>query len=777
MPRQAGAVIENNFSKGLITEATGLKFPENACTETQNCIFDWTGQVSRRLGIDLEVNHNDKTINRGSLAVSTFLWKNVAGDGNTTLLVAQIGTTIYFWDLTDPTSPSNGALASTVDMTSFAAAGGPSLATAECQFASGGGHLFVVHPYMEPIYVDYSAGTLTGTQITINIRDFVGIASATAVNQRRATLSDTHRYNLGNQGWQSTYSGTSSTSVAIATGSKTFATQTTLAIAAGSLVKIYSTANHANFMVGAVTSYSAGSLVVNVTSVGGSGTLTDWNIVQNPDYITQWFDGLANYPSSADVWWHYKDTSEVFQTSLVDKIFLGNTAAPKGHYILNAFNQDRSTASGITGLTSTTSSFYRPTVVGWFSSRVFFAGVPYSGYSGNIYFSNIITGTATTFGQCYQAADPTAEDLFDLLPNDGGVISVNDCGTIHKLFPMTGGLVVLATNGIWLITGSTGIGFTASDYTIRKISSIGTISGTSFVDIAGFPAFWTAEGIYILKQGQLDAIEIESMTNTTIRDFYNTIPVSSKRFARGSFNLVTSEVQWIYSSTEQATTTTTYEFDSILNFNLLTGAFYNWQVAAGSPKINSIFTTSSTGGAVSEITVIDAAAETVIDAAAETVVVYSIEAGVVVPTFKYLVSYPSSSTYKFTFADSRDERYVDWYSYDSVGVDYTSYFISGYKLQGNAQKLFQGNYIYVYSDTIPSRYDFQGRWNYAISSQANKWGSTQTVIHTDTNYSVLKQRMKIPGEGLALQFKVTSKSGYPFGLIGWSVWETANAQP
>lgn len=33
MPRSAAITVENNFTKGLITEFTAMNFPENAITE------------------------------------------------------------------------------------------------------------------------------------------------------------------------------------------------------------------------------------------------------------------------------------------------------------------------------------------------------------------------------------------------------------------------------------------------------------------------------------------------------------------------------------------------------------------------------------------------------------------------------------------------------------------------------------------------------------------------------------------------------------------------
>lgn len=73
-------------------------------------------------------------------------------------------------------------------------------------------------------------------------------------------------------------SSTSTTSLAIGTGSKTFTTQTGLNYGVGQFITAASNANSANYMHGTVTSYSGTALVVNVLDIGGSGTKTDWNI-------------------------------------------------------------------------------------------------------------------------------------------------------------------------------------------------------------------------------------------------------------------------------------------------------------------------------------------------------------------------------------------------------------------------------------------------------------------------------------------------------------------
>ena len=76
------------------------------------------------------------------------------------------------------------------------------------------------------------------------------------------------------------WSGTSSTSVAIGTGSKSFTASSGKLWVVGVLLQIASNATPTNYMHGTVTAYNSGTgaLTVNVLDVGGSGTLADWNI-------------------------------------------------------------------------------------------------------------------------------------------------------------------------------------------------------------------------------------------------------------------------------------------------------------------------------------------------------------------------------------------------------------------------------------------------------------------------------------------------------------------
>lgn len=76
------------------------------------------------------------------------------------------------------------------------------------------------------------------------------------------------------------FAATSTTSLAIGTGSKSLTIQTGKGFQIGQSVRIASTSTPANYMDGQVTAHDSGTgaLTVNVATVGGSGTIASWTI-------------------------------------------------------------------------------------------------------------------------------------------------------------------------------------------------------------------------------------------------------------------------------------------------------------------------------------------------------------------------------------------------------------------------------------------------------------------------------------------------------------------
>ncbi|WP_340265402.1 tail fiber domain-containing protein [Sphingobium mellinum] len=94
------------------------------------------------------------------------------------------------------------------------------------------------------------------------------------------------------------YNCTSSSSVAIGTGSKSFTASTGSLLQVGQWVIVASTASPSNYMIGQVTAYNSGTgaLTVNVTATAGSGTIASWRIALAVDPTLGWasVDGSGN---------------------------------------------------------------------------------------------------------------------------------------------------------------------------------------------------------------------------------------------------------------------------------------------------------------------------------------------------------------------------------------------------------------------------------------------------------------------------------------------------
>jgi hypothetical protein len=820
--QQQSASVENNFTGGLKTEFTGLNFPENSCTAVQNCVFTIIGDIARRGGINYEPNNTLNNINSANKAISTFRWLNAGGDGNSEILVTQTGATISFFRSSNATTASPLSaqiLGQTLNLNTFLAAGNltdPSLV--ECQYAMGNGYLFIFHPACDPIFCTFDpVGLVINTgAITLKIRDFTGFNPEPGnppVTFRPSSLNSEHQYNLENQGWTSAppWTATSTTGNLSTSGSQagltgtlggsppnplpfnfTWTVPTGLPIIGGTPVSlawtsknsVYQATGDGSFSIkaqgsaaGIVTSYVGTSLTISVQSqvvdnLGSGGTWqflgsTTWTISATNliNTISTWNTAVGGYPSNADIWWEFKDSTGAFNPgATIANVGLSTTQAPQGHYILQAFNQLRDTVSGIAGLTDTRTG-QRPKTGAWFQGRVWYAGVDasqavtgdaqYYTWTENIYFSQII-GDVGDFGSCYQANDPTNQDLFDLLPTDGGVIVIPGSGTIYKLHPVQNGLLVFADNGIWFITSSSGLGFTANDYSVNRISAIKSISGTSFIDVLGNPLFWNEEGIYAVEPSR-DQIPyghggftVNPLTVGTILGFYNSIPLDSKRFVKGAYNPVTYIVEWTYRSTQESGIANRYQYDSILNLNIHNKAFYPYAIGNNGHNF------------VAGINYMD------------------YPSGTQTPQFKYLTTVNNT---QLTFSEENDfTHWVDWFAFDSIGMDYSSSFTTGYKLHGQAIRRFQPLYVVVYTrnSSSPNGYNIFSTWDFATSKLSGKIG-TQQVINNNTtffsnigSFGMIPRRHKLRGHGYAFQINVSSIKGMPFDIMGWAIEDTIN---
>lgn len=129
-----------------------------------------------------------------------------------------------------------------------------------------------------------------------------------------------------------------------------------------------------------------------------------------------------------------------------------------------------------------------------------------------------------------------------------------------------------------------------------------------------------------------------------------------------------------------------------------------------------------------------------------------------------------------TYSTAENTSYTDWQHLDAVGADYSSYFITGYKVHGEGLRQFQGNYLVVYSDVEANSSAFvQYLWDYATSASGHRMSTAEQVYVARSFIAKVPKRLWLRGQGIALQIKFYSETGKPFNIIGYAMWETGNA--
>lgn len=838
MPRQNGTVVESNFIKGLITETTGLRFPTDACTETWNCIFDETGRVTRREGIDIETNLTTiaEVVDTDD-ATSEFLWSYISSYTDGAFVVQQQGSTIFFFDVTEDVSVADHQKSFTIDLSTYSTSASINPGEFICQYAQGTGRLIIVNPYTAPLIVEYSLedDDITVTETTLQYRDFAGLDDGLAIDARPTetvasltTNNPEHLYNIINQGW---YAGDALTqwdtartdmpSNADAVSYSLDPSATDLfdsAVLAGTdpgnspapkghfilevgvddrEAALASEGYSATLPSSGVSSFV---LIPRSTGTGFSGSTLD---AADRTLIFDSDDDSSADTDSDDVHYLGKNYSSSFilgkavirlganngaggviftvygSNSLpandTDGTVLGTTVSNLADYF-----SDNSTTVTVVPSTFTNSYTYfwvriednankifrihyldlyqyspsspQPRAVSFFSSRVFYAGILDAKIGSNIYFSQLIEDKQQ-FGRCYQANDPTSIEIADLLATDGGVIKIPDMGTVYRLFNFQNQLLIFAANGTWSISGPSDGPFSATGYVVRRLSSIGMTSPQSVIDVRGLPVWWAEDGIYTVKyDANYGSTVVEPISENNIKSFLLDIPEQSRKYVKGAYDRIEDIAYWLFDDTSSEAKGN-YSYNKVLCMNAKTGAFFPWEIEFGTnnpPTVKGI------------LYVQDGLSQNA-------------------PSIKLFCS----NTTSIFYSEFRNDSYQDWTDYaesitadEDDEVDYESYFVSGYRVDGDAVLFLQAPYIYWYLEPEAESFIYtQALYDWTTSGNTGKW-STRQVIQcrplNRPNRELGVFRRKYRGKGRAMQVKVQSETGKPFTLLGWAIFASAS---
>lgn len=501
----------------------------------------------------------------------------------------------------------------------------------------------------------------------------------------------------------------------------------------------------------------------------------------NSGWTTAARSTYANWPPLTHPWFSGKNSTGDFSVAEWNKVYSGTSLLGNGRFVLNFFSKDRSTASGVSGI-STEVETSRFKSVAAFAGRVFYAGLESAQNSGTILFSRTIENLSE-LGDCYQQNDPTSEEISDLLDTDGGYIKIPNAVNIRKLYTRGPDLFVFAENGVWKISGVDNI-FRATNYSISFITSIGIQAASSFIEAEGLPFWWSLTGIHTLSVDQSIGIEQETnLSISTIQSFIDNIAGDAKAKVTGVYDKINKKIYWAYPNDGEQKVT---KFSNLIVLDITLQAFYPWKVADGYDIVGFSFY-NGYGSDQLELDVVQGA-DDIVQGTDDIVSIQQSDFTTGDPAIVLLVR--DLSTNKLTIGGFTDSSFYDWTNHN-----YQSYAVAGHEFFGDLMLDKTSPYIEVFMRSTetgwegsestgytlqrPSGILVSPYWDFAKApstapQQGYRFGIMPVVNSSDlsaTNIpeTVIRTRLKLRGKGKSVRLRFESEEGKDFVLLGYGI--------
>jgi hypothetical protein len=715
MGRQRSAVQVNQFIGGLNTEANPLSFPDNNSIDEVNIELTTRGTRKRRTGFDVEPNY--VVVDTGvtysttlKLGRSQFRWENPGGTTTKHFVVIQIGNYLAIHDADALPISSGGVFSFTFNVSTY---------STDYSYAIVDGNLVIATGLKTPTVLSYDGTTVTKTDPTLLVRDLWGVVATDSSSnvlttpsltsyRPGGTATATHVYNLRNQ---------------------TFA-----------LPHVEGDADTQTVIDPIAEFYAASGNTVYPS---------------NADSVLQFLVADANKATNRTV--------ERFNGDSMFKTPPGNTLAPKGYFVIDALNRGASRNAneallrGRNGALSYAISTLPvditpggPTVVASYASRAWYAG-----------FSGVVTGgdalsphmdsyilfskqvkNKLDIPYCYQEGDPTSNLDPDVVDTDGGFLKIEGIGPIKAMVPMETSLFVIAENGVWRIVGTDENSFTATQFSISKITTDGCFSPQSVVAISSGIMYWGEDGIYLIAQNDGGLWASQNIIRNSIQTYFNGLSADDKRSVVGYYDINDPSVRWIFGNGLQLR-----QGIEELIFNIKFQAFTRNTIGV----LPSVFGPLTAVGGVNRVT----------------------------PLFRkitpkksfYSIIVTPSPTLRYTFGGYRDNTVMDWVTYG--GIDTPGYLIAGAVNKGSARLRKDVPYLSTFFENlnpIESSCFIQSQWDWTSSSLSNRWSIPRQAfraVRSDPGLTMVTTRNKIRGGGKSVAFKFSTETNKPFHLYGW----------
>lgn len=768
MPKPSQKVELNTFVKGLISEASPLNFPPNASVDELNFELNRDGTRRRRFGMDEEVDaanlwfngfDTDTTKQSGH---GTFIWTSVEGKVDREFVVRYVGNILIFCNL-NARSISGGGYLNYLIIPQFPQ-------TATLSFTSIDGKLVVAGGIDSIAQVSYNPDNNTFSYETyrIKVRDVWGIETPGPYETddmfrgSEGQTPITQIYNLQNQSWG---------------------------------------VPRKNFVITILDPFG-------VTAK-----------LQDPlQYFLQW---KGVYPSNSETVYgglNFQSASandlpsERMYPTLWDEVRGSVVKSAKGYFIIDLLrrgnsrveaamaNKARFDSEGFGSIVRTLTSAPADYTTGGarivreFAGRVFYAGFDGTVVEGDsrspnlenmIVFSQLVK-SPSDIAKCYQEGDPTSREGNDIVDTDGGFVKISGADKIVGLYPLGSSLMVLATNGVWQLSGGSDYGFTATNYKVSQISKVGVIAPRSIVEEVGKIFFWARDGIYVVGANEMQDMAVQSLTQTTIQKYFESLETRTRESARGVYDVYNKRVRWIMDLGEPFSASGFLE----LIYDMSINAFYKFEISSANGRyyIDDLFM-----GPPYEIEEFDdpviVGSEQVL-VVSEPVVRTITEKQNAARTVRYsLISNIAGGIYG-TFGWYRDVGFVDWRR-NTGGVDARAYLLTGAQIAGDSSIYKQVPYLTFHMKETETGLSFDGtpinpsscrvrsQWDFADSPYSNRWGVSFEVyrprtirIRNDdgsTGFDVITSKSKLRGRGKSFSMFMETSPGYDCYILGWNL--------
>lgn len=544
--------------KSWITEATPANWPEGACSDILNMEIGLTGEVLRRLGITEEQAGGNLILAAqaplDTYAVTAHLWRDAGGSPGNDILIIQRGLAIAAYGNSYPLADYFvGNFTLQVDVSD------PKSASYPISVTSINGDAIIVHPQIKPhVLALNDDGSLTLTPIKLEMRVQESISFA-PISARPTELTPEYEFDLRNAGWPYT---------AVASIDEKGTGVTTAD-------PVQYTKNKLGYYPALSDIYYAAK-TSTAEEAPAIGVFSPWEMRK-----TEPTTGFAV---------NGRFITEVFSINtnqLMTSSYIPLPLDPQLQDILDAINgMWPGTIPGTFGqigspLTTGTvirSTARRPTAVATLNGRIVYAGRDYND-AYCLFFSQLAV-SKLAYGKCYQEADPTAEEVNDLVATDGGVIRAPGMGTVLKMIEMNSQLIIFSTTGVWALDGGGTDAFSATAFRISRISAEGCLSTSSVVELGDAIMFFGKTGIHVVATDNVGTTTVQNMSINTIQRFYDSLPLSAKILAAGAADSTLGRVEWTMTLHDDAT-----YYTLILVFDVRLGGWRKHRVPYASERI------------------------------------------------------------------------------------------------------------------------------------------------------------------------------------------------